>query len=72
MNRIQIKQEDTKLSIDNLFVKTNTLYELSGEIDLKEATVIVPEGCVLQFGEGARITNGTLVLSETLLTGAKH
>lgn len=72
MNRIQIKQEDTKLSIDNLFVKTNTLYELSGEIDLKEATVIVPEGCVLQFEKGTRITNGTLVLSETLLTGAKH
>ena len=72
MNRIQINKENIKLSIDDTLVNADTMYVFSGEIDLAEAVVRIPEGCVLQFEEGAKITNGTLALSNTRMIGAKH
>lgn len=72
MNRIQINQEKAKSSIGDMLTKADTLYELSGDIDLAGTSVIIPERCVLQFAEGTKITNGKIILNNTQIRGAKH
>lgn len=72
MNIIKINQESSKLSISKQLTKVDTLYELSGILNLDGETVKVPEGCVLKIEEGAKISNGMLILNNTVLEGAKH
>lgn len=72
MNRILINKETIKSSIGDMLTKANTLYEFSGEIDLAGATVKIPDRCILQFDEGTKISNGTLALNRTQMSGAKH
>lgn len=59
-------------SLKDLLTKAHARYEVSGVYDLSGARVQVPEGCVLSFTEGAKITNGTLVLNNTRFEGGKH
>jgi hypothetical protein len=72
MKTIQINKELGKLSVPEMFTSANTIYVLSSEIDLAGNTIQIPEGCVLKFEEGTKITNGTLTLNNTMLEGAKH
>ena len=69
MNRITINQGD---SLAAKLTTANTSYEMSGAIDLSGGTVTVPPCCTLQFEKGTKITNGTLVLNNTVFEGAKH
>lgn len=59
-------------TLQELLTKAHTRYAISGIQDLSGTSVKVPEGCVLVFQEGAKITNGTLVLNNTAFEGAKH
>lgn len=69
MNRITVNQGD---SLAAKLTTANTSYEMSGAIDLSGGTVLVPPSCTLKFEEGTKITNGTLVLNNTVFEGAKH
>lgn len=72
MKTIQINKELGKLSVPEMFTSANTIYVLSSEIDLAGNTIQIPEGCVLKFEEGTKITNGTLTLNNSVFEGAKH
>ena len=69
MNRITVNQGD---SLAAKLTTANTSYEMSGAIDLSGGTLTVPPNCTLKFEEGTKITNGTIVLNNTVFEGAKH
>ena len=72
MNKIGINEKSTSTSNSAAFTETDTLYELSCNLDLAGATVKIPERCILKFEEGAKISNGTLALNNTLFEGTRH
>ena len=72
MNKIRINEKSTSTSNSAAFTETDTLYELSCNLDLAGATVKIPERCILKFEEGAKISNGTLALNNTLFEGTRH
>lgn len=52
----------------NIFSDENTRYIIQYEYDLQGNTVTIPEWCILDF-QGGRITNGNIILANTLLLG---
>lgn len=46
--------------------KPNTVYEIRYDFDLNNQTIIIPEGCVLDF-QGGSISNGTLIGNNTII-----
>ena len=72
MKKFLVNKENINLPIAEVLTLPDTLYELSGTHDLEGTKVAVPKGCVLKFEEGSKITNGTLVLNNTQIEGAKH
>ena len=46
--------------------KANTIYVIQYDYDLKEASINIPENCVLQF-DGASLSNGTIVGNGTII-----
>lgn len=72
MKKVLVNKESINLPIAEVLTQSDTLYELSGTHDLGGTTVTVPQGCVLKFEEGSKIANGTLVLNNTQIEGAKH
>lgn len=50
----------------NSFTKKNTTYTIDVKIDLKGATLQIPEGCTLRF-QGGSIENGTVIFNKTTL-----
>lgn len=52
----------------SMISKENTIYIIQYDYNLNKQTITIPEGCVLQF-EGGSISNGTLLLNNTIFTG---
>lgn len=50
----------------DIFEDPNTVYEIRYDFDLNGKTIELPENCILDF-RGGSITNGTLVLNNTLV-----
>lgn len=49
--------------------KANTIYVIQYDYDLKEASINIPENCVLQF-DGGSLSNGTIVGNNTKIKAA--
>lgn len=45
--------------------KANTIYVIQYDYDLKEASINIPENCVLQF-DGGSLSNGNITLNNTI------
>lgn len=56
--------------ITEQLIKTNTIYKVRYEFDLRGDTLIIPQRCVLKFKRG-KIKNGIIFLNETSLEGKK-
>ncbi len=56
------------INVCNTITKSNSIYVVSGEIDLKGKTIQIPSGCMLDLQKGS-ISNGVLVGHNTQMTG---
>lgn len=50
--------------------KANTIYVIQYDYDLKEASINIPENCVLQF-DGGSLSNGNITLNNTIVSQPK-
>lgn len=50
--------------------KANTIYIIQYDYDLKEASINIPENCVLQF-DGGSLSNGNITLNNTIVSQTK-
>ena len=55
----------------NQVAAANTIYEVRYEFDLGGGSVTIPSGSILRFN-GGKVTNGTIVLDDTEIQGAKN
>lgn len=51
--------------------KANTIYVIQYDYDLKEASINIPENCVLQF-DGGSLSNGTIVGNKTSILSSMY
>lgn len=51
--------------------KANTIYVIQYDYDLKEASINIPENCVLQFDDGS-LSNGTIVGNKTSILSSMY
>lgn len=56
------------MAIQDKFNKANTIYKITKDIDLEATTLTIPANCTLDF-QGGIISNGAVVLNNTLLKG---
>ena len=56
------------LSFSEQITDANTIYEIRYEFNLNNGSHTIPSGCVLFF-KGGKLTNGSLVFQNTLLSG---
>lgn len=54
------------MAIQDKFNRTNVIYKITKDIDLKGETLTIPEGCTLDF-QGGSFSNGTIVGNNTIL-----
>ena len=62
----------TLLPTDNFrtsVTKERMIYMINSEFDLKNASVAIPDQCILVFGDDGKIINGTITFSNTYLEG---
>lgn len=55
---------DNNVLTQAMINKANTIYVIQYDYDLKEASINIPENCVLQF-DGGSLSNGTIVGNKT-------
>lgn len=55
---------DKNVLTQDMINKANTIYVIQYDYDLKEASINIPENCVLQF-DGGSLSNGTIVGNNT-------
>lgn len=61
--------EGKNILTQDMINEPNTIYEIRYDFDLNEATINIPEGCVLKF-DGGKVSNGTLNGSNTALSSS--
>lgn len=72
-NIVDIEQENESVVHKNILTQkminiANTRYIIQYDYDLNEETIIIPNGCVLDF-KGGSISNGTITGADTTLQG---
>lgn len=71
LNRIVLKKNivnGKNILTQEMVSKSNTIYEIRYDFDLRGKEIIIPEGCILQFNGGS-IKNGRILFNFTILQG---
>lgn len=66
-NYVVLNEDD---DFKNTVTQPNTIYVIKYKYDLKGKKITVPENCELSFEENGEISNGSIVFSNTNLSGA--
>lgn len=61
-------QDGKNILIQDEINKSNTVYEIRYDFDLRGEEITIPEGCTLKF-EGGSLNNGTIIFNNTIIEG---